>query len=448
MKISTRLAHGIASAIIVALMPTALAMPAMAEPPAAFARASPLPVAPDSSLKNPLPTDFDYGRSYEVLEKTSKFVKLALPEGKVGYVKPETVVVSETPSWISTTPLFGSTNRPNLRLWKESSAIAEYIKGNMSKEWDYEELLDEAPRFSIRMPTLQSTTVKMLGGDRDVTIVTALFPLPGSAANDIREIKDGKELRTNVHIIADISGSTRDFLEPAMRQIVDLLSGKEFKSMIGKVTLTRYASSLPSLAEFTGPLPIRDLTKQDLRKAAAMRGDDAEPLLTALATAAKSMKGQEASNTALIILSGADVNPAPITLQGATITPEQITLPANTTTFVTQITPEPGESLQKLVRSLARTRLEYVPYGDNAVRSLVVKLSQLFDENRKQAISEGAFKNLSKRARTSQMIPILPRDMEKDAAGLPDPPPYLKDAKWYTIPLSLAVDGLVYKLGR
>jgi hypothetical protein len=318
----------------------------------------------------------------------------------------------------------------------------------MAKEWDYEELLDEAPRFSMRMPALQSTKAKMLGGDRDVTIVTALVPLPGSAASDIREIKDGKELRTNVHVIADISGSTRDFLEPAMRQIVELLSRKELKSLIGQVTLTRYASGLPKLAEFSGPFSIRDFAKQDLRKAAAMRGDDAEPLLTALATATDSMKGQTAASTALIILSGADVDPTPVILQGTTITPDKITLPANTTTFVTQITPEPSGSLEKMVRSLARTRLEYVPYSENAYRTLGVKLTQLFEETRKQAISEGAFKKLSRQARTSQMIPILPRDMEDDAASLPDPPPYLNDAKWYTVPLNLAVDGLVYKLGR
>jgi hypothetical protein len=288
----------------------------------------------------------------------------------------------------------------------------------------------------------------MLGGDRDVTIVTALVPLPGSAASDIREIKDGKELRTNVHVIADISGSTRDFLEPAMRQIVELLSRKELKSLIGQVTLTRYASGLPKLAEFSGPFSIRDFAKQDLRKAAAMRGDDAEPLLTALATATDSMKGQTAASTALIILSGADVDPTPVILQGTTITPDKITLPANTTTFVTQITPEPSGSLEKMVRSLAQTRLEYVPYSENAYRTLGVKLTQLFEETRKQAISEGAFKKLSRQARTSQMIPILPRDMEDDAASLPDPPPYLNDAKWYTVPLNLAVDGLVYKLGR
>jgi hypothetical protein len=160
------------------------------------------------------------------------------------------------------------------------------------------------------------------------------------------------------------------------------------------------------------------------------------------------MKGQTAASTALIILSGADVDPTPVILQGTTITPDKITLPANTTTFVTQITPEPSGSLEKMVRSLARTRLEYVPYSENAYRTLGVKLTQLFEETRKQAISEGAFKKLSRQARTSQMIPILPRDMEDDAASLPDPPPYLNDAKWYTVPLNLAVDGLVYKLGR
>jgi hypothetical protein len=82
----------------------------------------------------------------------------------------------------------------------------------------------------LRLPVTQSDKVSLLG--REVPIVSAMMPISREMYRAFDSQRSGFDKKIDLHLVVDVSDSTRDFLESAMGGVARTLTSTNFRDRV------------------------------------------------------------------------------------------------------------------------------------------------------------------------------------------------------------------------
>ena len=419
----------------------------------AFAKASPLHVSDNPALTGGRYESFEFGTAYEVTEQKPEYVKFRRPDGSTGYVRPAHVSVVGYARWLTTTGGFGTSERARIRFWESSTKLGELLSGSkpLASQFDYQEFFDDAPNFPVALPVMESDTIDLLNGTRQVRIASVLIPISKEMAEAFEKAKGGANKPLDLHFLLDVSGSTREFLETAMLGLAKAVSRNEaLRKKVNGAYVTTFAASLKGKSVLMGNVPLPSLERASWHGSGADQPTDGdrEPLLDGLMTLASGVKPNDATMPVLLVLSGADVDLAgEVAKLGKPVSIDNLPLklPSDTAAIFAQVTPEPGDDLRNASRRLGLEKgSRYLEFSDSLGTELAAELAKLGEAQKGEVLRPEAFAAVTKAAYAKHMIPFLPRVLTRDT-GLPARPGYAANADWYTVRLWLPIDELIWK---
>jgi hypothetical protein len=420
----------------------------------AFAKASPLQVSDNPALTGGRFEPFEFGTAYEVTEQKSEYVKFRRPDGSAGYVRPAHVSVVGYARWLATTGGFGTSERARIRFWESSTKLGDLLSGSkpLTSQFDYQEFFDDAPHFPVALPIMESDTIDLLNGTRQVRIASVLIPISKEMVEAFEKAKGGADKPLDLHFLLDVSGSTREFLETAMLGLAKAVARNEaLRKKLHGAYVTTFAASLKGKSVPMGSVPLPSLERASWHGSGTDQPTegDREPLLDGLLTLASGIKPSDAAMPVLVVLSGADVDLAgEVAKLGKPVSIDNLPLklPSDTAAIFAQVTPEPGDDLRNASRRLQGLEKapRYLEFSDSLGTELAAELVKLGEAQKGEALRPEAFAGLTKAAYAKQMIPFLPRVLTRDT-GLPARQNYAANADWYTVRLWLPIDELIWK---
>jgi hypothetical protein len=418
-----------------------------------FAKASPLLVADNPALTGAKSESFEFGTAYEVTEQKPDYVKFRRTDGSTGYVRPAHVSIVGYAKWLTTTGGFGTAERARVRFWESSTKLSELLSGTrpLASQFDYQEFFEEAPNFPVALPLMETDTIDLLNGTRQVRIASVLIPISKEMVAAFEKAKGGVDKPLDLYFLLDVSGSTREFLESAMVGFVKAIGRNEaLRKKLNAVHVTTFAASLKGKSVLMGQMPLANLERAPWHGSGADQPTegDREPLLDGLVTLASGMKPNDATTPVLVVLSGADVDlTGEVAKLGKTASIDSLPLklPNDTAAVFAQVTPEPGEDLRNASRRLqGLAKVRYLEFSESLATEIVAELGRITEGQKGEALHPEAFTGVTKAAHARQMIPFLPRVLTRDT-GMPARPGYAANADWYTVRLWLPVDELIWK---
>jgi hypothetical protein len=419
----------------------------------AFAKASPLQVSDNPALTGGRYESFEFSTAYEVTEQKPEYVKFRRLDGSAGYVRPSHVSLVGFARWLTTTGGFGTAERARIRFWESSTKLGDLLSGTkpLTSQFDYQEFFEEAPNFPVALPIMESDTIDLLSGTRQVRIASVLLPISKEMVEAFEKAKGGADKPLDLYFLLDISGSTREFLETAMLGLAKAVARNEtLRKQLHAAHVTTFAASLKGKSVLMGGVPLASLERASWHGPGADQATagDREPLLDGLVTLAGGMKPSDATMPVLLVLSGADVDLAgEVAKLGRTVSIDNLPLklPSDTAAVFAQVTPEPGDDLRnasKRLQGLAKVR--YLEFSESLAGEIAAELARLVEGQKGEALRPEAFLGVTKAAYAKQMIPFLPRTLTRDT-GMPARQSYAANADWYTVRLWLPIDELIWK---
>jgi hypothetical protein len=418
---------------------------AQAAPAWAFANASPIHVYDRPASKGGRNENFEFGKAYEVDQQVSGYVRLRTGSGATAYVRSADVTLATSPQWLVTTPYFNETERQRIRFWNS----AEKLKGSFAhsttpgSQWEYEEYFDNAPAFQLRLPVTQSDKVNSLG--REKPIFSVMMPISREMYRAFESERAGFDRKMDVYLIADVSGSTRDFLESAAGGLARTLSNTSLRDRVNAVFVTTFGIGRHEKSSFRGKVAPKDLASFPWhRPGVGQTRDQRDPLVDGLAAMNRGIRADSSSGApVLIVLSAADVefSGSEAASRSVTIDNLQLKLPASAVAIFAQITPEPGTDLRYVSERLrGMSHVHYLDYSETLADDLSANLRRLAETPKFTAAN--AMNAIARTAHSKKMMAFLPRVLTSSASL----PGLASDADWYAIRLWLAVDELIWKV--
>ena len=418
----------------------------------AFAKASPLTVFDTPELNNGRKENFEFARAYEVSEETSGAIRLKLSDSKLVYVRSAHLTITRTPLWLTTTPGYETRERARIRFWESGVRISQFLAGihTAGAQWDYEEYFDTTPNYSLSLPIIETDSLELLGGSRQVKIASVMMPISKAMYQKFEEARSNNVNGFDLHLIVDVSGSARGFLEAAVTDLLKSLKSWQVEDRIGSVTVTVFGESHLKKSSFKGKMSLKELATFKWFEAGVEQStsSEREPLIDGLVTMQTKVKMDKSKIPVLIVLSGADVELSSyIKNERKQISIEnwEHKFPPETVVIFTQITPEPSDELRSVsdrFRNVSHVR--YIDYSERVGESIVSELSSVLDAPKNTPLDPKLFTSVAAVAQKARMMAFLPRVLTV-AAGLPAPESYEKECEWYTVRLFVTLDELLWK---
>jgi hypothetical protein len=411
----------------------------------AFANASPIRMYNRPASSGGRNENFEFGKAYEVDQQASGYVKLRISSGATAYVRSADVTLVTSPQWLATTSGYNRTEREVIRFWNSREKLKEFLAHSTTpgSQWDYEEYFESAPLFQLRLPVTQSDKVNLL--DREVPIVSAMMPISREMYRAFDSQRSGFDKKIDLHLVVDVSGSTRDFLESAMGGLARTLTSTSFGDRINVVFVTTFGISRHEKSSFRGKVAPKDLAgfAWHRRGISQTAGDERGPLVDGLAAMNRGIHADSSGAPVLVVMSGADVEFSGSAAVSKSLTIEnlELKLPAGAVAIFAQITPEPGDDLRYVSRRLrGMSHVDYLEYSETLADDLSANLMRLA-ETPKFAAAKGV-NAIASTAHSKKMMAFLPRVLTS-TANLPGS---AAQADWYAIRLWLAVDPLIWQV--
>lgn len=444
MHFRTLLACGL---LLAAMVGTVMAQSAGTAPSSAlaFPKASPLLTYATAELLGGKSTDFDFGRPYQVFETTDTAIGIDVDGARL-YVKRAHVMLAPEARFVATQDSFKYAERAHIRFWSSNLALSQFLVGASTGDNGaaFEEYLETAPGFSVHLPVVASDTVEVLTGERQASIANVLVPISRQSYERYEGILEGADIALQIALLADTSGSTQGFLEPAVAELAEAIARDPvLRGRVKTVELSTFGQTKRS-AHRVGSVRLERLSQHTFfAKGARPPSEDAEPLVPALKLATSPLAKASGTATALLVLSGADVALSD-TERGVTTEIIDIGSLENMLSIFVQVTPEPGSALEEASR-MTRGSGRFVPFANGGMAGRVVALLNDYIKTMSSSEMEPViFAPAADLAHAEGMISLLPMDLVPES-HLPPPPPFAMNADWYTASLWLAVDGLVLK---
>lgn len=419
----------------------------------AFAKASPLQVFDDPAMENARNQPFEFGVAYEVVERTSKYVKIRRPNRRDSYVRPAHISFASTPTWVAVSDLFMEKDRARIRFWESSAALSDFLSGvdMENSQFDYEEIFEDAPPFVVKFPVFATDTIELAVGERQVNVAGILLPMTREMLDRFADVQQSSTQGLEVQLLADVSGSTEGYLEPAVSSIVGAIERSESLSAgVTGAKLATFGLNLSSGATDAFSVSLADLKSRSWYSAGSPgpTAGDVEPLINGLLKIKNVSAGPDAS-VALIVLSGADVGLSgtdPVSGRSVSISDLGLSPPAGSIAMFALITPEPGPALESASRQLTGfSSVRYFDFSDSLGRQVAEQLATLVGKEQQVKVDPAALGPMIEAAHRRAMMAFVPRDLGK-GAGMPIPPPYAESSDWFTIRLWVVLDELVLDL--
>ncbi|MGO9983337.1 MAG: hypothetical protein ACLPIX_03890 [Rhodomicrobium sp.] len=419
----------------------------------AFAKASPLTVYDSAELGDGRKESFEFGKAYEANEETPDAVRLKLGNGKFAYVRSAHVTLSRIPQWLTTTPGYNNSDRPKIRFWESPVKLNEFLSGGktLASQWDYEEFFQAAPDYPLSLPITGTDSLELLGGSRQVKVVSVMLPIAKDMYQKFEQAGSNAVKPLDVHLLVDVSGSTKGFLEPAMTGLVKALSRNEqLQKRISSMTVTAFGASRFNRSSFMGKVSLKGIDSIGWYQPGMDQttSGEREPLIEGLVTMQSNIVSNGTTSPVLLVLSGADVELSSfIKEQGKQVAIEDLDLKftGDSIAIFTQITPEPSEDLRGAAQRLRKfARVRYIEYSAAAAEEAAVELGHAADPGKSAPLSAEAFAEVAAAAREKRMMAFLPRILTV-GSSLPARQNYEVQADWYTVRLWLTLDPLLWK---
>jgi hypothetical protein len=416
----------------------------------AFAKASPLAVFESTELSDGRKASFEFGEAYEVVEETPEAVKLKLDDGTAAYVRSAHVTTARAPKWLAAAPGFNSSERAKVRLWESPVKLNQFLSGinTQSSQWDYEEYFETPPDFSLLLPMIGTDTLELLGGSRQVKIASVMIPISREMYQKFEAATSSDSKPFDLHLLVDVSGSAKGFIEPAIAGLQKSLKrNAQIEKRIAAVTVTSFGESRSKKSKFLGKMSLDALDASKWFQAGEDQttAGEREPLVDGLVTMQANVKAANTSVPVLMVLSGADVELSGG--QGKTVAIENWDpkFPNNSLAIFAQITPEPSEDLRNASRQLRGfSQVRYVDYSGTPGEGAGSELSNALEAGKTAQLSPKTFAGVVDVARKKHMMAFLPRVLTA-GSSLPARQSYEAQADWYTVPLWLTFDQLIWK---
>lgn len=419
----------------------------------AFAKASPLTIYESAELTGGKREDFKFGVPYKVIELKPNALRIVLDGGAQAYVRASHVSFVSAPRWLASTDGLSRSERPNIRMWASSMKLLEFLAGTRVRDaqWDFEEYFESPPEFKLRLPYLETDSLDLLGGKRQVKVFSVMMPISREMLTAFDQSKSGGDARHDLHLVIDVSGSTVGFLEETMEQLAQRLRQNEvLQSGLRNITLTTFGDPLARQSSYRGVLqPARiDSIKWRRTNGKPPKKSEVEPLPDALATLAAGLKGAESRHPIVLVLSGADVEISGHAVSlGGIVSIDEIDLESTSgvDAVFAQLTPEPGNSLRKASGRLKNAiSSRYMEFSEHLADDIVASLLSIIREKGQAPLEPRQFVAFAKAAHADRMLAFLPRELTAGSL-LPQPQPFAADADWYTIRVWVALDQLTLR---
>ena len=422
----------------------------------AFAKASPLPVYDRADLSTSHDQPFEFGKAYPVVENTSDHLKLKLADGTEEYVKLAHLRFVASPRWISATSVFRMKDRNQIRFWESSARLNDFLAGldTAHSKWDYEEYFDSPPDFSAKWPVIGSDTLELLGGSRQVDIANVLLPITRDMNHAFSESAGKVDEHIDLYFLLDVSGSTRGFLEAAMSDVAKAINlNDDLRTRTPGAMFAIFGINSVVKAKFIGPLPLSGWNLHAWHGPPPDKPtpSDVEPLVNGFASLASGLstaKPRGGGLSALIVLSGADVDStSTVRVVNKTVDLKSIELPlpSDTITIVAQVTPEPGRSLEAASKLLPVSGdVQYLGFSESIGGGIADALAKYLRARQATSLDPKAFGAYADAAHAGKFVAFLPAELTA-SSRLPQPQAYAEHSEWYTVPLWLPVDGVVLR---
>jgi hypothetical protein len=420
-----------------------------------FAKASPLLVYDGPDLKTSLRQQaFEFGKPYEVVDYDDQFIKLKLSARETVHIRASHGTIVRRTSWLKATPAFMMADRPRIRMWESGVRLNEFLAGvnTSASQWDFEEYHSAAPKFRPILPVIETDTLDLLGGTRQVKLISAMVPIHRDAVTAFDASKMRPETQVSLHFLVDVSNSTNKFVDRAISPLVEQLGRNDaLRSRIQSITLTTFGGPAAKQSEFVGSIALDRLRTYAWHRGNVMQptAGEREPLTQGLLTLTSGIDGKPVALPIVIILSGADVmlnlGGRSETQKGRTISAiEDIQLPADASAIFAQVTPEPGQELRSASQKIKSATVRYVDFSESLGRDLVSEIARVADGQLNSAFTPEMFQPYAAAAHKNQMMALLPRVLS-DKAVLPARQAYAAEAEWYSVRLWVTLDNLIWR---
>ena len=236
------------------------------EPLYAFANASPLTVVESPGSKNSRKEEFEFGAAYRVEGQELNFLRVKLKSGRMGYVRSEEVTTVSKPRWLSSTAAYNGSERPRTVLWNDPAALRELLAGAGTAKWsaDYEESFTEPPQFRLKLPLVESDDVAVRGGERRVKYAEALLPVSREEREAFESAKSELSQQINLYLLLDVSGSTKGFLEPVVRDLAKAIDrNRLLRSRLTAASVVTFGADRKSVVSNLGKLALKQIADRE-----------------------------------------------------------------------------------------------------------------------------------------------------------------------------------------
>jgi hypothetical protein len=354
---------------------------------------------------------------------------------------------------LTTNSGYQKSERARIRLWESTVKLNEFLSGvnTAGAPWDYEEYFDSAPDFQLKLPVVETDTLDLLGGNRQINVVSVLLPISREMYQAFEEVKSGPDQQIGVHFLLDVSLSTRKFLERTFSDIgKSLARNDDLRKRIVDIDITTFGESRKNKSSFLGKTTLDSLTNVSVRpqnQSIELATGEREPIVDGLVSMIAESKSS-AALPLLIVLSGADVE-VTSRKENKTTAIEEVNLPGSTSAIFAQVTPEPGDELKNASSRLRNiAQLRYLDYSESLAEDVVTDLRRTVERMKATSFEPGQFSTVARVAGEKHMMAFLPRVLSP-TSNLPTRQAYASQSDWYSVRLWLTLDELLWdKLER
>jgi hypothetical protein len=414
----------------------------------AFAKASPLEVYSSPELVDERRLKFVFAKAYEVVEKSSNWVSLRLEDSSVVYVKSSHLALVQSPEYVVSAPGYKLTERNKISFWRSAGDLGEFLSGseNGLHSWDYREFFETAPNFNLKLPVFATDTMELGNGSRQVGIAGVFVPVSRGMFEEFTRVIN-KKTQYSIHLVLDVSGSTVGFLEPLLNYCLDkiLLSG--FDDVIKGIDVTIFSQSEGQYLKEVGKKGVAGLIASNFRVIPGTgRTGDAELLGLGLQALLGEMAAREFSaggeKHLILVLSGADVG---MQLGDAPSHSLDFSDVGNGVIVFAEVTPEPGNSLREVSKSIRGISSEFLGYSSDLDKRLLGVIAAHLNKEGLTGRKPSEFFPMARVSHSQNMLAFLPRELDT-SPSLPKAQSFAEGADWYVVPLWVVLDPAILLL--
>jgi hypothetical protein len=418
----------------------------------AYVKASPLPVLDTPASTKIRQQSFEFGEPYPITERAGDIVGLQLRDSTRVFLRRSYITETARPLYLITAAGFNLEDRPRIRMWESQVRLSQFLSSpnDASSQWDYEEYLDGAVPYELRLPILETDSVDLLGGQRPVKVASVLLPVSRDMNDALARGMAEAAKPLSLHFVIDISGSTNGFAETAVGELAKALARIEvFQQGIRSIDVTTFGATTVSRSAFLGAMSLTRLQDNPWHPGVMDQTTegDSEPLIDGLAAMLANVPPEPDAKPVVLVLSGTDVqafgfDPArkPISIENL-----RFDKASNMTVLFVQITPEPGTDLRRIserIRDVLKVR--YIEFSKNITDEIIAELRLLAVKSKSSAIGPRALRSLASLAHKTKMLAFLPREPASQN-GFHSRPPFAQNADWFSVRLWLPIDPLLWK---